>query len=86
MASWICLRLRNGRLPKLTRRIEVLLADTKRLRAQMQAAGTLSDESKPETQLVKIVDELAFIVQGQFGEIEKLKREVRKSTRRAVKR
>jgi hypothetical protein len=52
----------------------------------MQAAGTLSDESKPETQLVKVVDELAFIVQGQFGEIEKLKREVRKSARRAVKR
>jgi hypothetical protein len=70
----------------MTRRIEVLLADVKRLRAEMQAAGRLSDESKPETQLVKIVDELAFIVQGQFGEIEKLKREVRKSTRRAVKR
>jgi len=70
----------------LTRRIEVLLADIKRLRAQMQTAGTLSDESKPETQLVKVVDELAFIVQGQFSEIEKLKREVRKSTRRAVKR
>jgi len=69
----------------LTRRIEVLLADIKRLRAQMQAAGTLSDESKPETQLVKVVDELAFIVQGQFSEIEKLKREVRKSARRAVK-
>jgi len=69
----------------LTRRIEVLLADIKRLRAQMQVAGTLSDESKPETQLVKVVDELAFIVQGQFGEIEKLKREVRKSARRAVK-
>jgi len=51
----------------------------------MQASGTLSDESKPETQLVKVVDELAFIVQGQFGEIEKLKREVRKSTRRTVK-
>jgi hypothetical protein len=70
----------------MTRRIEVLLADIKRLRAQMQASGTLSDESKPETQLVKVVDELAFIMQGQFGEIEKLKREVRKSTRRTVKR
>jgi len=70
----------------MTRRIEVLLADIKRLRAQMQASGTLSDESKPETQLVKVVDELAFIVQGQFGEIEKLKRGVRKSARRIVKR
>ena len=70
----------------MTRRIEVLLADIKRLRAQMQASGTLSDESKPETQLVKVVDELAFIVQGQFGEIEKLKRGVRKSARRVVKR
>jgi len=70
----------------MVRRIEVLLANIKRLRAQMQAAGTLSDESKPETQLVKVVDELAFIVQGQFEEIGKLKREVRKSTRRAVKR
>ena len=70
----------------MTRRIEVLLADIKRLRAQMQASGTLSDESKPETQLVKVVDELAFIVQGQFSEIEKLKREVRKSARRTVKR
>ena len=70
----------------MVRRIEVLLANIKRLRAQMQAAGTLSDESKPETQFVKVVDELAFIVQGQFEEIGKLKREVRKSTRRAVKR
>lgn len=70
----------------MTRRIEVLLADIKRLRAQMQASDTLSDESKTETQLVKVVDELAFIVQGQFSEIEKLKREVRKSARRTVKR
>jgi hypothetical protein len=52
----------------------------------MQAAGTLSDESKPETQLVKVMDELVFIVRGQFDEMEKLKREVRKSARRAVKR
>jgi len=70
----------------MVRRIDVLLADIKRLRAEMQVAGRLSDESKPETQLVKVVDELAFIVQGQFDEIEKLKREIRKSTRRTVKR
>jgi hypothetical protein len=70
----------------MVRRIEVLLADIKRLRAEIQAAGRLSDESKPETRLVKVVDELAFIVQGQFGEIETLKREVRKSARRVVKR
>lgn len=70
----------------MARRIDVLLADVKRLRAEMQAAGTLSDESKPETQLVKVVDELVFIVRGQFDEMEKLKREVRKSARRAVKR
>lgn len=61
----------------MTRRIEVLLANLKRLRAQMQASGVLSDESKPETQLVRLVDELAFIVQGQFEEIDKLKAQLR---------
>lgn len=65
----------------MTRRIEVLLADIKRLRVQLQASGVLSDESKPETQLVRLVDELAFIVQGQFEEIDKLKAQLRKQSK-----
>jgi uncharacterized coiled-coil protein SlyX len=61
----------------MTKRIDVLLGDIKRLRAQLQASGVLSDESRAEAQLVKLVDELAFIVQGQFDEIDKLKVKLR---------
>jgi hypothetical protein len=61
----------------MTRRIEVLLGDVERLKGQLLAAGVLSDESRVETQLVKAVDELAFIVRGQFDEIDKLKARLR---------
>jgi uncharacterized small protein (DUF1192 family) len=61
----------------MTRRIEVLLGDVERLKAQLLASGVLSDESRVETQLVKAVDELAFIVRGQFDEIDKLKARLR---------
>jgi len=61
----------------MTRRIEVLMADVERLRSQLLASGVLSDESRVETQLVKVVDELTFIVRGQFDEIDKLKARIR---------
>jgi hypothetical protein len=46
----------------------------------MQSSGQLGDETRPVTQLVKCVDELAFIVQGQFAEISQLKRQMKSQT------
>jgi acyl transferase domain-containing protein len=59
---------------ELTRRIEELLAKIAEHRARLQSTGTLSDDSNSQTQIFKITDELAFIVQGQFNEIEKMKK------------
>jgi len=70
----------------MPRRIEVLLANVKRIRAEMQARGLLSDPGRFDTQLMKIVDELAFIVQGQFQEIDKLKKQLRKLEKKTRKR
>ena len=70
----------------MPRRIEVLLANVKRIRAEMQARGLLSDLGRFDTQLMKIVDELAFIVQGQFQEIDKLKKQLRKLEKKTRKR
>lgn len=70
----------------MPRRIEVLLGDVKRIRAEMQARGLLSDPGRFDTQLMKIIDELAFIVQGQFKEIDKLKKQLRKLEKKTRKR
>jgi len=59
---------------ELTRRIEELLAKIAEHKARLQSTGTLSDDSNSQTQIFKITDELAFIVQGQFNEIEKMKK------------
>ena len=70
----------------MPRRIEVLLGDVKRIRAEMHARGLLSDPGRFDTQLMKIIDELAFIVQGQFKEIDKLKKQLRKLEKKTRKR
>ena len=69
----------------MTRRIDVLLADIKRARAEMQSRGILSDPSRLDTRLMKMLDELAFIVKGQFEEIGKLKQQLNKFQRKARK-
>ena len=67
----------------MVRRIDVLLANIKRTRAEMQSRGLLSDPGRLDTRLMKMLDELAFIVKGQFKEINKLKRKLRKVTKPA---
>ncbi len=61
----------------MTRRIEELQADIAAHRARLQTTGALSDPGKAEVQMLRLVDELAFIVAGQFKEIDKLKKQVR---------
>ena len=64
-------------------RIDELLAEIKRVRAEMQSRGLLSDPGRLDSRLMKLLDELAFIVKGQFKEINKLKRKLRKVTKLA---
>lgn len=64
-------------------RIDELLAEIKRVRAEMQSRGLLSDPGRLDSRLLKMTDELAFIVKGQFKEINKLKRKLRKVTKLA---
>ena len=66
-------------------RIDELLAEIKRVRAEMQSRGLLSDPGRLDTRLMKLLDDLAFIVKGQFKEINKLKRKLRKVTKLAEK-
>lgn len=66
-------------------RIDKLLAEIKRLRAEMQSRGLLSDPGRLDSRLMKLLDELAFIVKGQFKEINKLKRKLRKVTKSTEK-
>ncbi len=61
----------------MARRIEELQGEIAAHRARLQATGALSDPGRGEVQLLRLVDELAFIVAGQFVEIGKLKRRVR---------
>jgi len=70
----------------MTRRIDKLLAEIKRVRAEMQSRGLLSDPGRLDSRLMKLLDELAFIVKGQFKEINKLKRKLRKVTKLAEQR
>jgi len=67
-------------------RIDELLAEIKRVRAEMQSRGLLSDPGRLDTRLLKMTDDLAFIVKGQFKEINKLKRKLRKVTKLAEQR
>lgn len=67
-------------------RIDELLAEIKRVRAEMQSRGYLSDPGRLDSRLMKLLDELAFIVKGQFKEVDKLKRKLRKVTKLAEQR
>jgi hypothetical protein len=58
----------------MVRRIDELLADIAAHRARLQSTGVLSDDSNPQTKMLKLVDELAFIVKGQFDELGKVKK------------
>jgi hypothetical protein len=62
----------------MPRRIDVLLGEIEKVRAQMLSRGLMSDPGRFDTQLMKIVDDLAFIVKGQFKEIDKMKKQLRK--------
>jgi len=65
----------------MARRIEELQAAILAHKARLQANGALSDPGKGETQMLALLDELAFIVAGQFAEISKLKRRVKELER-----
>ena len=67
-------------------RIEELLGEIRRVRAEMQSRGILSDPGRLDSRLMKLLDELAFIVQGQFSEINKLKRALGKVEKASAKR
>ena len=67
-------------------RIEELLGEIKRVRAEMQSRGILSDPGRLDSRLMKLLDELAFIVQGQFSEINKLKRALGRVEKASAKR
>ena len=67
-------------------RIDELLAEIKRVRAEMQSRGLLSDPGRLDSRLMKLLDELAFIVNGQFKEVNKLKRKLRRVTKLAEQR
>lgn len=66
----------------MARRIDQLQAEIVAHRARLQSTGTLSDIANPQNQMLQLLDELAFIVKGQFGEIEKLRRRVRELERK----
>ena len=61
----------------MARRIEELQGEIAAHKARLQAAGALSDPGKGEVQLLRLIDELGFIVAGQFDEVSKLKRRVK---------
>lgn len=61
----------------MTRRIDELLAECKRLRAEAQSRGILSDPGRLDSQLIKVVDEMGFVIQGQFEEIDRLNAKIR---------
>jgi len=66
----------------MARRIDQLQAEIAAHGARLQSTGTLSDIANPQSQMLQLLDELAFIVKGQFGEIEKLRRRVRELERK----
>lgn len=62
----------------MARRIEELQAEIKGLRAEAQSRGLLSDPGRLDSRLMKVVDEMAFVMDGQFKEIDSLKGRLRK--------
>jgi len=61
----------------MVRRIDELQAAIAEEKARLASSGVLSDPSRTESRLLKLMDELAFVVKGQFTEIGKLKGRVR---------
>ncbi len=61
----------------MVRRIDELLAAIAEEKARLASSGVLSDPGRAENRLLKLVDELAFIVDGQFKELSKVKARVR---------
>ena len=60
-----------------TTKLEELEAEWKRVRGDLVSRGLLSDPSKPEGAMAKIIDGLIFIAKGQHDEIADLKKDVR---------
>lgn len=58
-------------------KLEELEAEWKRVRGDLVSRGALSDPSRPEAAMAKIVDGLIFIAKGQHKEIADLKQDVR---------
>jgi len=58
-------------------KLEELEAEWKRIRNDLVSRGSLSDPSRPEAAMAKIVDGLIFIAKGQHKEIADLKQDVR---------
>jgi hypothetical protein len=59
-----------------TTKLAELKASWKQVRGDLASRGLLSDPSRPETAMAKIIDGLVFIAEGQFNEIAKLKKDV----------
>ena len=60
-----------------TTKLEELEAEWKRVRADLVSRGSLSDPSRPEAAMARIVDGLIFIAKGQHKEIANIKQDVR---------
>ena len=67
-----------------TTKLEELEAEWKRVRNDLVSRGLLSDPTRSEGAMAKIVDGLIFIAKGQHAEIANLKQDVR-SIRKAGK-
>ncbi len=61
----------------MARRIEELQAAILEEKSRLASSGVLSDPSRAESRLLKLVDELAFIVDGQFKEFGRVKARLR---------
>jgi hypothetical protein len=58
-------------------KLEELEAEWKRVRNDLVSRGLLSDPTKPEGAMAKIIDGLIFIAKGQHKEIADVKKDVR---------
>jgi len=65
-------------------KLEELEAEWKQVRADLVSRGSLSDSSRPEAAMARIIDGLIFIAKGQHKEIADIKKDVR-SIRKAGK-
>jgi len=62
---------------RATTKLEELETEWKRVRDDLVSRGLLSDPTRPEGAMAKIVDGLIFIAKGQHKEIANLKKDVR---------